>query len=202
MQVGDKFEATDGRGTFYRCVVTEIKRGECNFDIEGSATVGKPSLDIHIAISPTKNLDRMEWFVEKATEVGVNQISFIECHHSERRIIKEDRLQKIAISAMKQSLKAWLPTISPMVNFKAILDHHCEAKFIAHLDDPPSPHLFDRINKEKSALVLIGPEGDFSAAEIAAAAAKGFITVTLGAHRLRTETAALIAAHTLALVSR
>jgi 16S rRNA (uracil1498-N3)-methyltransferase len=201
MKPGDKFETTDGRGNFYHCIVTEIKRGECSFDVEGTDAVAKPATEIHIALAPTKNIDRVEWFVEKATEVGVDRISFIACDHSERRNINEDRLRKIAISALKQSLKAWLPIVGPLIPFEEILDSTGD-KFIAHLDDPPSPHLFDRASKGKSATILIGPEGDFSPAEVAAAVAKGFQTITLGTQRLRTETAALVAAHSLALKFR
>src|SRR5690242_18887627 len=105
MKPGDRCEATAGLRTFYHCVITEVKRGECNFDVEGSEAVAQLTMDIHIAVSPTNNLVTMERFVEKATEVGVSSISFIECDHSERRKFNEDRLRKIAISALKQSQK-------------------------------------------------------------------------------------------------
>jgi 16S rRNA (uracil1498-N3)-methyltransferase len=170
--------------------------------VDGKTSVLRPSYNIHIALAPTKNHDRLEWFVEKATEVGINCVSFFVSDHSERRKINHDRLQKVAVSGMKQSLKVWLPEIRDAVPFAAVLREKADQKFIAHLGEDPAANLFDVAKKEASVLVLIGPEGDFTIEELAKATSSNFQQVTLGPHRLRTETAALAAAHTLSLVNR
>lgn len=144
----------------------------------------------------------MEWLVEKATEIGVNRISFFNSGHSERKKINDERLQKVAVSAMKQSLKAWLPTIGNTVPFSLTLKEAADQKFVAHLADTPAVHLADIAKKGKDIIVLIGPEGDFSEEELASSSQAGFLQVSLGPHRLRTETAALAAAQILSIVNR
>lgn len=202
LQPGDPLDVTDGQGGFYHCTITESKKGQCYFKVDEIVSVARPPYNIAVALAPTKNHDRIEWLVEKATEVGVNQISFFVCEHSERKRINDDRLQKVAISAMKQSLKAWLPEIRSLETFSSILKVKVEQKFIAHLDDAYTPHLIDRAKRGAHCLVLVGPEGDFSADELVAAEGAGFQKVILGPHRLRTETAALVAGHMLSLINR
>jgi 16S rRNA (uracil1498-N3)-methyltransferase len=202
LKPGDELRVTDGQGTFYQCIITGSTNGICSFDIKDKQSVENAASGVHIAMSPTKNHDRVEWFVEKATEIGVSRISFVVCEHSERRKINEDRLQKIAVGAMKQSLKAWLPQIDPLTDFDDILKETPDQKFIAHLDATSSSSLLDKALRGGSSIVLIGPEGDFSTRELKSAEEAHFQKITLGTSRLRTETAALVAATTLALVNR
>lgn len=199
---GDKLEITDGQGGLYHCTIIESRKGQCYFKVNDKISVARPPFDIHIALAPTKSHDRMEWLVEKATEIGVGQISFFACEHSERKKVNDERLQKVAVSAMKQSLKYWLPEIHTLVPFSSILRVKADQKFIAHLDESVTPHLADQVKRGAHCLVLIGPEGDFTDKELAAAGSAGFQKATLGPHRLRTETAALVAAQTLSLVNR
>ena len=162
----------------------------------------KPSLQIYIGLAPPKNTDRLEWFVEKATEIGIERIIALKCEHSERKAVNEERLQKVAISAMKQSLKAWLPQIQAMTTLKEVVKEKIDKKFIAHLDEPAAPHLASLASGSGSSLTLVGPEGDFTNAELTAALDSGFQKVSLGPHRLRTETAALVACHTFNLINQ
>lgn len=193
---------TDGKGFFYKACIQNADPRECTFSIEESIPEVKKSFSIHIAISPTKNADRMEWFVEKVVELGVDEITLIECEHTERTFIKTERLQKVAVSAMKQSLKATLPVINGLTNFNALV-HSTRAgsTFIAYVDDSNPHHLKHEASPEENYLVLIGPEGDFSTAELALAMERGFKKVSLGASRLRTETAGIAACHILNLVN-
>ena len=153
-----------------------------------------PSLDI--AIAPTKSNDRYEWFLEKATEIGVRNIYPFISYHSERKVIKGERMEKVILSAMKQSLRLWLPQLKPMVSFKGLIDQ-CktsdDAKYMAHLKTDQR-HFKDQVKPNQPALILIGPEGGFSDVEIAMAESANFESVTLGASRLRTETAGVVAA--------
>jgi 16S rRNA (uracil1498-N3)-methyltransferase len=152
-------------------------------------------------VAPTKNSDRLEWFLEKATEIGIDRMVPLHCTHSERKNINTDRLKKVAISAMKQSLKAWLPEVTELTKFETLIQEPFEGKkFIAHCYPGEKVHLKDALQPDDKALVLIGPEGDFSLEEVELAIAHGFTPVTLGTARLRTETAALVAVMTAALV--
>ena len=157
---------------------------------------------IHIAISPTKNADRIEWFVEKAVEFGIDEITLLECDHTERQHINIDRLEKVAISAMKQSLKAKLPSIHSLTSFRN-LTHDAKAleKYIAHVDSENPIQLKNLVARGSSYLVLIGPEGDFSREELTLAKSLGFKKISLGPSRLRTETAGLAACHILNLAN-
>ena len=157
---------------------------------------------IHIAISPTKNADRIEWFVEKAVELGIDEITLLECDHTERQHLKIDRLEKMAISAMKQSLKAKLPVIHPLTSFRNIVHTAGSVeKYIAHVDNENPNQLKNLIAAGSSYLVLIGPEGDFSDEELTLAENQGFKKISLGPSRLRTETAGLAACHILNLAN-
>ena len=196
LKEGDSLHITDGRGTLYRAVVEESHPKHCTIRIvEEHPEWEKRPYRLTIAVAPTKNIDRIEWFVEKATECGIDRIVPILCDHSERKVVKQERLEKIAASAMKQSLKAYLPQIDPLTPIKEILAEPFEGvKLIAHCEeDMERIFLGDVVSKGDDVLVLIGPEGDFSVAEIEAARKAGFREITLGNARLRTETAALAA---------
>jgi 16S rRNA (uracil1498-N3)-methyltransferase len=193
-RTGDDILITDGQGLFYEAVITEANPDRCPFIVKERRAENVSPGYTHIAVSPTKNADRIEWFVEKAVEIGVNEISLVECEHTERTFIKTERLIKVAISAMKQSLKATLPVINPVKPLNALfeLTSPCN-KFIAHVDSANPLHLRDAPLEESKTLVLIGPEGDFSSAELERAFREGYRKVSLGRSRLRTETAALVA---------
>lgn len=196
--MGDELHLMDGKGAFHRAVITEADNHHCRYRILESVPqqpewTGK----IHIAVAPTKNMDRMEWFVEKATEIGFDRLTLLDCRFSERRVVKNERLEKIIISAMKQSHKAWLPQLDEMTPFhKFITQPDLPAqRFIAHCYEGEKPFLLDLLAPCTPALVLIGPEGDFSIDEVREAEAAGFRSVSLGTSRLRTETAALVVVH-------
>lgn len=194
MKKGDLITSTDGKGHFYKTEITEPDPKKCRILLKESQSVTPPDFNIHIAIAPTKNMERIEWFVEKAVELGVQQLSFLQCEHSERQVLKLERIEKIAISAMKQSQKAFLPCIYPLTPFKEFVAATIEGqKFVAHLEEGEKKHLKAVANPKGNYTVLIGPEGDFSVPEIASAIKNGFIPVTLGESRLRTETAGLAA---------
>ena len=201
-KVGDELDVTDGQGSFYRCVITDTRKSLCQLEVKSKRSVVRPAYSIHIALAPTKNHDRIEWFVEKATEIGVDRITFMICEHSERRKINDERLRKVAVGAMKQSLKAWLPRVDPLTQFAHVLTEPGGQKFIAHLDEPEPPNLIDIARRHVQSLLLIGPEGDFSPGELKLAEEAHFQKVALGQHRLRTETAALVAVTTLTLANR
>jgi 16S rRNA (uracil1498-N3)-methyltransferase len=185
----------DGKGGFYKAAISAIVGKKCLLKIqETQKDFNKRNYRLHIAIAPTKNIDRIEWFAEKATEIGIDEITPIICHRSERRIIKTDRIEKICISAMKQSLKAYLPKVNEAVAFNDFITTiQAESKFIAHCLPENKQELKALIPSQKDILILIGPEGDFSKQEIELAIKHQFIPVSLGNSRLRTETAALVA---------
>jgi 16S rRNA (uracil1498-N3)-methyltransferase len=195
--VGDAVELVDGRGGRYTAAVADANPKRCQLRITEHATTAPRSYFTHVAVAPTKNLDRMEWFVEKAVEVGVERITFLRCARSERRELKLERLEKIAISALKQSGQAWLPQLDEMTDYAAFVANAApETTFIAHLEEGERTALAQVASAGPGCCVLIGPEGDFTPGEIALALAKGIRPVTLGASRLRTETAALAAVFT------
>jgi 16S rRNA (uracil1498-N3)-methyltransferase len=191
---GDPINITDGQGFFYTALITDASPSECEFKIIQKEPEQSTPFKIHIAVSPTKNADRIEWFVEKAVEFGVHEITLLECEHTERAFIKTERLIKVAVSAMKQSLKATLPTINALIPFTELvrLSGTCN-KYIAYVDSTNPLHLKDVTMNEKQSLVLVGPEGDFSKNELDLAIENNFVKVSLGKSRLRTETAALAA---------
>ena len=199
LREGDELNVTDGRGNLYRCQIVEANDKACV--VEASELLSAfhfPLSTLHLAVAPTKNPSRMEWLVEKAVEIGVDEITLLNCDHSERSFLKTDRLEKLAISAMKQSLHTVLPEIHPAVSLRDLLSTFrfplSTQKFIAHCEaDKPRTSLATALQPGKDAVVLIGPEGDFSEEEIALALECGFQPVSLGPSRLRTETAALYA---------
>lgn len=200
---GDEVLLTDGKGSFYRAAVDVITGKRCTVSILEKIEWNKPWGNyIHIAVAPTKNMDRIEWFAEKATEIGIDEFSFINCAHSERRVIKVDRVERIVVSAVKQSQKAVVPAINEMTDFKDFIKRPFDGrKFIAHCYDEDKKLLRDIIKPGENVLVLIGPEGDFSEDEVAMAIAAGFEPISLGNSRLRTETAALVACNTANLLN-
>ena len=201
MSAGDDIKITDGKGVFYQAQIISIDSKKCVFKISTHEKIPKKDYHIHIAIAPTKNADRIEWFVEKVVEIGVHEISFILCKNSERKVLNLERIEKIAISAMKQSQQAWMPTLHPLRPFSDILKQPADQKFIGHVDYSNPVLLKATAKPNKSYLVLIGPEGDFSNEELNTALQAGFEKVSLGENRLRTETAGLTACQTLQFVN-
>ena len=202
LEENDAVALVDGKGNFYEAKIVEAHPKRCLLEImDINSEFGKRLSYVHLAIAPTKNMDRMEWMVEKCTEIGFDEISLLECDHSERRNAKEDRLEKIAVSSMKQSLKAYLPKINPMLTFKEFVQKcDTELKFIAHCSG--SRQLLSHVYiKGRSVTVLIGPEGDFSPKEVELAKQHGFVAVSLGSSRLRTETAGIAAVHTISILN-
>lgn len=203
-KVGDKIFVIDGKGSRFHCQITADKKSTCELTVLDSVTFDNPHSNIQLAIAPTKNADRMEWMVEKLTEIGIGSIHFLHCHHSERKHFKTDRLEKKAISAMKQSLKWHLPilhTVQPYADFIASNKDVLSNKFIAYVSEENTPHLFSIAKANEPVLVMIGPEGDFSSEEINMALQDGFQPVSLGDSRLRTETAAMVTCHALQLLN-
>jgi len=205
MRSGDSIEVVDGAGSLHRCILREADR--CHATVDIVETVRLPKVwtgSITIAIAPTKHNDRMEWLVEKLVEIGVDRIVPLRCRHSERKDINTDRLAKIAVSAMKQSLKAVLPQIDPMTPFRDFIGS-CGSgqRFIAYCDPLIPRRLLAReLHPDTEVTVLIGPEGDFSPEEIHMALDDGWIPATLGDNRLRTETAALVACDTFQIINQ
>ena len=200
LREGDELNVTDGRGNLYRCRIVTADDRACVIEAaEQEFSALHSPFSIHLAVAPTKNPSRMEWLVEKAVEIGVGEITLLNCDHSERTFLKTDRLEKLAVSAMKQSLHTLLPEIHPAVSLRDWLNSqllivNSQLKFIAHCEsDKPRTPLATALTPGKDAVVLIGPEGDFSPEEIALALDCGFQPVSLGPSRLRTETAALYA---------
>ncbi len=198
----DEITIIDGTGSFHQARLIVSGSRECRYEIISSHVREREwNKHIHLAIAPTKMMERMEWLVEKATEIGVDRISFLNTQWTVRKTVKIERLNKIVISAVKQSHKAWVPIIDEMVNFKTFLSQTLpSSRCIAHCyEEYPRQLLFDVLNREapsgnnRDALVLIGPEGDFSPEEVQMALDNGFFSVSLGKSRLRTETAGVSA---------
>ncbi|HOO85070.1 MAG TPA: 16S rRNA (uracil(1498)-N(3))-methyltransferase [Prolixibacteraceae bacterium] len=202
-QKGDGLFLVDGRGGWYQTIIIDANPKKCIVEIESKIEqFEKRAYKLHVAIAPTKNIDRLEWFLEKATEIGVDEITPLLCEHSERKQIKTDRLEKVIVSAMKQSLKAYLPKLNNLTNFETFINNCNEQqKFIAHCQQGDKVLLFNSLQKNKSVVLLIGPEGDFSISEVEMATAAGFKAVTLGNSRLRTETAGIVAVQTVNVVN-
>ncbi|MCW5912632.1 MAG: 16S rRNA (uracil(1498)-N(3))-methyltransferase [Cyclobacteriaceae bacterium] len=201
MQVGDELCVTDGEGRFYKTGIISTDARKCSFEIRETAFQEPRKFRIKLAIAPTKNIDRMEWLVEKAVEIGIEEIHFMVCKNSERKNINRDRLVKIAVSAMKQSGQYYLPAIQDIKSFDEAVAVPADEKFICYVDNDNPNHLKSLAHPNRSYLVLIGPEGDFSADELKLALAKGFVKTSLGPTRLRTETAALVACQILNFVN-
>jgi 16S rRNA (uracil1498-N3)-methyltransferase len=200
---GDTIDVTDGKGSIFKARITNSDPRKCQLEIEGRKIVNAPDHYIHIGIAPTKNMDRMEWLVEKCTEIGVDEISFFVSSNSERKVLKNDRLSKKMISAMKQSIKARLPKLNELISFTSFIEsvNPDVNKYIAFVDPENPISLMNAAVKKQKYCVLIGPEGDFTKEELDLAQSKRFKKVNLGTSRLRTETAGIVACHTLKLIN-
>ena len=197
LKVGDKIEVINGRGSFYTCEITLLDKRVCELSILSEQTEKPRPFYLHIAIAPTKNIDRIECFVEKCVEFGVDEISFLKTSNSERKVIKLERIKRIATSAMKQSQHAYFPKINELSNYKGFLGSvQQENKLIAHLVDDDRKGL-KSLPINSSYCMLIGPEGDFTPEEVKLALTMNFKPVTLGDYRLRTETAGIAVCHAL-----
>lgn len=191
---GDILKITNGKGYLFQAkiLIADIKK--CKAEIISTAKTHPKMYSLHMAVAPTKNIDRFEWFLEKATEIGVDEITPIICEHSERKVIKRERLERIILSAMKQSLQTYLPKLNDAISYENFIKNTPEGLlFIAHCEKGEKMDLKRRVAPDKDITILIGPEGDFSPSEIKKASEKGFWPVSLGKNRLRTETAALVA---------
>ncbi len=199
LEVGDEIFLIDGKGGFYQCEIIQAQLKRCEVRcIQKTENYGKRDYRLHIAIAPTKNIERIEWFLEKCTEIGIDEITPLLCNHSERKVIKEDRLEKVIISAMKQSLKAYLPKLNPLTEFPYFVKNNPSSlKCIAHCDEGNKKSLQEIYHPGQDITILIGPEGDFSENEIKLAQDNNFIPITLGESRLRTETAGIVACHSI-----
>lgn len=199
--IGQKISITNGMGTIFEAELTHTSPKKCLAVISASQTQPLPKCQVHVAIAPTKHMDRFEWFVEKATELGVASITPILSRHSERKMIKIERLEKRVDAATKQSLSAYRPKINPLTTFTDFLKQSpvSACQYIAHCHQPGLPHLMALAPRESSYTVLIGPEGDFSLNEVEQAISQGYEAASLGDHRLRTETAGIAAIHSLNL---
>jgi 16S rRNA (uracil1498-N3)-methyltransferase len=194
LAVGSIVNLVDGRGGFYTAEITSDNPKKVSLSILKVETeFHKRNHYLHIAVAPTKNIDRMEWFLEKATELGIDEITPIITDRSERRVVKEDRLNKVITSAVKQSIKAYHPKLNDAVSFDTFLKEAFEGeKLIAHcIDNGEKQYISSLVTPHQKYLILIGPEGDFTPDEVNLALNKGFKALTLGDNRLRTETAAL-----------
>lgn len=202
---GATIHLTDGEGNLFQGEIVDPHPKRCTIRIVSVASdFEKRPYRLTIALAPTKNIDRYEWFLEKATEIGVDRIIPLECAHSERRTIKPDREMKVLVSAMKQSLKAYLPVLDPMTAFEKVIARPFDGvKLIAHCrTDAERLLLRDAVQPGQEAMILIGPEGDFSPEEIDKALQAGFRAVSLGNSRLRTETAGVVAASIVATINQ
>lgn len=198
----DKIFITNGLGYLFESEIILASEKKCEVKIIKETFQQPDTFYTHIAVAPTKMNDRLEWFLEKATEIGIHEITPIICDHSERKVYKIDRAEKIIQAAMKQSLHYYLPKINVPISLSHFVKSNIDGqKFIAHCEETDKKSFQKEIAKNEKVTILIGPEGDFSAKEINLAIANQFIPVTLGNTRLRTETAALVACHTIALLN-
>ncbi len=205
LKLGDRILLTDGKGSMHKAQIASDNPKRCLVNIiETQHNFGQRPFYLHIAIAPTKNMERLEWFIEKATEIGIDEITPLLCERSEKKTVNAERLERIAVSAMKQSVKAYLPRINDMVaiNQFVLRSSTEETKLIAHCNRWNLPPMQELVQKGKSILVLIGPEGDFSPNEVELCIANGFHEASLSSSRLRTETAGIVACQTANLLNK
>ncbi len=196
---GDLLSVTNGKGDLFSGEITFSSPNKCIATISHIKTTQARPYHVHLVVAPTKMNDRYEWFLEKATEIGIDEITPIICDHSERKVIKEERFERILLSAMKQSLQLHLPKLNSAISFSDFISKQQQGQlFIAHCEETSKRSFKDTLQKNTDVTILIGPEGDFSSKEIEIALSNNFIPVTLGNTRLRTETAAIVAAHSIA----
>ncbi|OZV68603.1 16S rRNA (uracil(1498)-N(3))-methyltransferase [Winogradskyella aurantia] len=201
-KIGDIIYLTNGKGFLFKGELTSASLKQCTVSIISQEYQAPRDFKLHLAVAPTKMNDRFEWFLEKATEIGIEEITPILCDHSERKEIKHARFEKIIQSAMKQSLNYHLPKLNATMAFNDFITaEYSGQKFIAHCEDSDKKSLKSQLKPQENVLILIGPEGDFSVKEIESALRHNFIPVTLGENRLRTETAAIAACHSVAFLN-
>lgn len=199
---GDQLLITNGKGDIFTCELTLSTANKCKAKIVVVESKEKRPYTIHLAVAPTKMNDRYEWFLEKATEIGVDVITPILCEHSERTKIKEERLERVLVAAMKQSLQYHKPILKPLQTLKEFISANTISQsYIAHCEDSDKTSFKDVIQPNKDIVIIVGPEGDFSAKEIELALENSFEPVSLGNTRLRTETAAIVACHSIVLAN-
>ncbi|MFC4721907.1 16S rRNA (uracil(1498)-N(3))-methyltransferase [Geojedonia litorea] len=200
--IGDELDLTNGQGWLFKAELVSADLKHCSAKIISKNKQVKHNYNLHLAVAPTKMNDRYEWFLEKATEIGIDSITPIICDNSERKVIKADRFEKILQSAMKQSLNCYLPKLNEPINFKDFMSQKFTGQtFIAHCEELNRKSLKHELKPQTDITILIGPEGDFSVKEIQMAIDNQFIPVTLGNTRLRTETAAVVACHSVAFIN-
>lgn len=203
LKEGSMLHLSNGKGTLFKAEITDANPKACKLSIiEKNERYQKRSYNLHIAIAPTKNIERFEWFLEKSTEIGIDRITPILCERSERKQIKPERLERVLIAAMKQSIKAYKPLLSPLLKFKDFISHENHTvKLIAHCHEGSRGNIKNLVMPGQDVTVLIGPEGDFSPAEIELALGDGYKPLELGKSRLRTETAGMVACHSVAFIN-
>ncbi len=203
-KAGDIIHILDGKGTIYEGAIENANPKACEVKITKETYQEKRPYNIKIAVAPTKNMDRFEWILEKATEIGIDEIIPIICDHSERKIIKPERLEKIIVSATKQSLKSYKPKLNTLITFQKLIQQIPETNqaFIAHCYPSEKQLLKNAYSPQNTVWILIGPEGDFSEEEVKNALNKGLKAISLGKERLRTETAAIVACATINILNQ
>ncbi|WP_179317751.1 16S rRNA (uracil(1498)-N(3))-methyltransferase [Winogradskyella undariae] len=200
--IGDTLQITNGKGWLFEAELTLADQKKCSVKILSKSLQPKRNYNLHLAVAPTKMNDRYEWFLEKATEIGIETITPIICDHSERKVVKIERFEKIIQSATKQSLQYYLPKLNDPMSFKDFISQDfTDQIFIAHCEETDKKSLKSQLKPASNCTILIGPEGDFSVKEIEMALQHNFIPVTLGETRLRTETAAIAACHSVAFLN-
>ncbi|MFA5647339.1 MAG: 16S rRNA (uracil(1498)-N(3))-methyltransferase [Bacteroidales bacterium] len=195
LNTGDTINIVDGNGNMLTCGITDPHPKRCAVEvIDIQHQFGKRNFRLHIAIAPTKNIERLEWFLEKATEIGIDEITPILCEHSERKNINNERLERVIVAALKQSIKAYKPTLNTLTPLKDAIKQDLQStRLMAYCGDFNEPHAKSLITPNSNVFMLIGPEGDFSPSEVEMALKAGFKTTGLGTARLRTETAGVVA---------
>ncbi len=200
--LGDSIRLTNGQGFLFNAIIEDVNPNKCRLSIISHSYQDPREYSLHLAVAPTKLNDRYEWFLEKATEIGITEITPLVCDHSERKVIKEDRYLKIMQSAMKQSLHYHLPTLNAITSFKDFITGlDAQNSFIAHCEESDKKSIKTVLKPNTSYTILIGPEGDFSLDEISFALSSGIQPITLGNTRLRTETAAIVACQSVAFIN-
>ena len=200
---GDKLNITNGRGWLFEAKIIQPDQKQCVVSIISKTKQPPRPYQVHLAVAPTKMNDRFEWFLEKATEIGIGRITPLLCERSERRVIKKERYEKVIQAATKQSLHFFMPELDDLTSFNDFVKENIRGeKFIAHCEEKDKKSLKEVIQTNTDVTILIGPEGDFSSREIESAIKNGFKPVTLGDTRLRTETAAIVACHSVAFINQ
>lgn len=201
----DIIDVINGRGSLFKCRISAANVRQCQLEILEEQKELPARVHCHMAVAPTKNLDRFEWFLEKSTEIGIQTITPITTRFSERKVLKNERLDKIITSATKQSVSLWRPQLNPLIDFNSFIKNWSDSnnyqKFIAHCNSGDKTLLKNSYTPGNNVVILIGPEGDFDVSEVEIALKTGFKAVSLGEKRLRTETAALVACHTIQLLN-